>query len=97
MFQTSILGFKGRLKIIYLGKYFGYVARQMSMLDKHQTYPTDIGEALIVQIPPEDQQGYARWNIELINPIPWDSECKYLGIVDAMLPPAKRPSWYNAH
>ncbi|KAG9003566.1 hypothetical protein FRB95_002361 [Tulasnella sp. JGI-2019a] len=73
---------RGRLKIHCSGEFIGYLAREMSMLDRHQEYPKNIEEALIVQIPSEDRQRYARWNIELINPIPWDPECKYLGIVD---------------
>ncbi|KAG9007187.1 hypothetical protein FRB94_014570 [Tulasnella sp. JGI-2019a] len=72
---------QGRLKIVG-EEFIGYVARQMSMLDEYQMYPKDIEKALIVQIPSEDQQGYPHWNIELISPIPWDFECKYLGIVD---------------
>ncbi|KAG9003562.1 hypothetical protein FRB93_010980 [Tulasnella sp. JGI-2019a] len=73
---------QGRLKIFISGEYFGYVAREMSKLNQYQVLSKDAGKALIVEIPPEDQLGCARWNIKLINPIPLDSECIYLGLVD---------------
>ncbi|KAG9003565.1 hypothetical protein FRB93_010983 [Tulasnella sp. JGI-2019a] len=73
---------QGWLKIVSGKNFLGYVTRQMSLLDKNHKLPKDKEAALIVEIPPGDRIGSSRWYVKLINSIPLDSECKYLGIVD---------------
>ncbi|KAG9024422.1 hypothetical protein FRB95_011533 [Tulasnella sp. JGI-2019a] len=75
---------RGRVRICSADEdvFLGYLPRQTSNLITSSRLSKDTSVALVVEVPVHSLPGQPRWNMKMINPIPYDPYCLYLGVKD---------------